>query len=79
MPAILQAVVVVYQTRAYMKDGGRLVLVMFALLNALLLLILKAKIPFATGIYFWSSMVWFAWYLYGWRRLAAFEKHDPIL
>jgi len=79
LPAILQAVVVVYQTRAYMKVGGRLVLVMFALLNALLLLILKAKIPFATGIYFWSSMVWFAWYLYGWRRLAAFEKHDPIL
>jgi hypothetical protein len=67
LPPILQAAVVVYQTGAYMKVSGRLVLVMFALLDALLLLILKAKIPFATGIYFWSSLVWFGWYMYGWK------------
>jgi len=70
LPAILQAAVFVYQTRAYMKVGSRLVLLTFALLDGLLLLILKSKIPFATGIYFWSSLVWFSWYLYGWKRFA---------
>jgi hypothetical protein len=75
LPAILQAGVAVYQTRAYMKVGSRLVLLIFALLDALLLLILKAKIPFATGIYFWSSIVWFSWYIYGWKRLRALEEH----
>ncbi len=52
-------------------DGnGALVIAVFAGLNALLLLILSFKIPFATGIYFWSSLVWFAFYFYG-RRLAS--------
>jgi Glycosyltransferase family 87 len=78
LPAILQAAAFVYQTRATMKVSSRLVLVTFALLDGLLLLILKSKIPFATGIYFWSSLVWFSWYLYGWKRFAAFERLDPI-
>jgi hypothetical protein len=67
LPAILQATAFVYQTRANMKVSTRLVLLTFALLDALLLLILKSKIPFATGIYFWSSLVWFSWYVYGLR------------
>jgi hypothetical protein len=33
-------------------------------LNLLLLLIVKAQVPPGTGIYFWSSLVWFAWYWY---------------
>ena len=78
LPAILQAAAFVYQTRANMKVGSRLLLLTFALLDGLLLLILKSKVPFATGIYFWSSLVWLSWYLYGWKRFAAFEKHDPI-
>jgi len=32
-----------------------------------LLLILRSKIPFATGIYFWSSVVWFSWYFFAVR------------
>jgi hypothetical protein len=40
---------------------------MFACLDGLLLLILLTKIPFATGIYFWSSLVWFWSYIYGQR------------
>jgi hypothetical protein len=75
LPAILQAAVFVYQTRAYMKVGSRLVLLSFALLDGLLLLILKFNIPFATGIYFWSSLVWFSWYVYAWRR-HAWRRHS---
>lgn len=78
LPAILQAAVWVYQTRATMKIGTRLALLTFILLDVLLLLILKSKIPFATGIYFWSSMVWFAWYVYGWKRLLTLKKHERI-
>lgn len=79
LPAVLQAAAFVYQTRANMKVGSRLVLVIFGFLNGLLLLILKSKIPFATGIYFWSSLVWFSWYLYGWKRFAAFENMTQFL
>jgi hypothetical protein len=64
LPAILQAAAFVYQARADMKVRNKLALSIFALLNALLLLILRSKIPFATGIYFWSSLVWFSWYFY---------------
>jgi hypothetical protein len=68
LPAILQATAFVYQSRTELKVTTRLALMIFALLDALLLLILKSKVPFATGIYFWSSVVWFSWYFYG-RRL----------
>ena len=69
LPAILQGVAFVYQTRANMKISTRLFLLGFALLDGLLLLILRFKIPFSTGIYFWSSLVWFAWYVYARRRV----------
>jgi len=64
LPAILQGAAFAYQARAQMKVRTKLALVMFALLNMLLLLILRSKIPFATGIYFWSSLVWFFWYFF---------------
>jgi hypothetical protein len=64
LPAILQGVVYVYQSRRTITWKTRLVLGLFAGLNGLLLLILVFKIPFSTGIYFWSSMVWFGWYVY---------------
>jgi hypothetical protein len=70
LPAILQGVVYVYQSRPAITWQTRLVLGLFAGLNGLLLLILIFKIPFSTGIYFWSSLVWFAWYFYA-RRFAA--------
>jgi hypothetical protein len=37
---------------------------MLACLDLLLLLIVKAQVPPAIGIYFWSSLVWFSWYWY---------------
>jgi hypothetical protein len=69
LPAMLQGVTFVYQSRANMKISTRLFLLGFALLDGLLLLILRFKIPFSTGIYFWSSLVWFAWYAYARRRV----------
>jgi hypothetical protein len=69
LPAILQAATFVYQTRTNIRVTSQVILVIFALLDALLLLILKSKIPFATGIYFWSSLVWFAWYVYARQRV----------
>ena len=67
LPAILQALVLIYQVRANMKVRTKVALAMFALLNFLLLLILRSKIPFSTGIYFWSTLVWFSWYFYASR------------
>jgi hypothetical protein len=78
LPAILQAAAFVCQTRTDVKVTSRLILVIFALLDGLLLLILKSKVPFATGIYFWSSLVWFSWYVYGWRRQAFHEGQKQV-
>ena len=67
LPAILQAVVFVYIARNVLRLGSKLALFLFALLDLLLLLILRAQVPFSTGIYFWSSLVWFGWYFYARR------------
>jgi len=64
LPAILQAAVWIYLARRNMKVSARIAVFVFALLNLLLLLILRSKIPFATGIYFWSSLVWFSFYFF---------------
>jgi hypothetical protein len=64
LPAILQAAAFVYASRNHLKIRTKLALMIFALLDLLLLLILKSKIPFSTGIYFWSSLVWFFWYFH---------------
>jgi hypothetical protein len=62
LPAILQAAALVYSARKKLRLLSKIGLVVVALMDVLLLLILKAKVPFATGIYFWSSLVWFFWY-----------------
>jgi hypothetical protein len=67
LPAILQALAFVYAAREGLKARNKILLIGFGLLNVLLLLILRFKIPFSTGIYFWSSMVWFGWYFYAAR------------
>ena len=72
LPAILQAVALVYMVRGRLKVFSKLALVGLGCLNVLLLLILRFKIPFSTGIYFWSSLVWFGFYFYA-RRL--YRKH----
>ena len=64
IPAVLQAVALVYAVREELKPASKVMLGFLALLNVLLLLILRFKIPFSTGIYFWSSLVWFGFYFY---------------
>lgn len=68
LPAILQGLAFVYAAQNVLRLGSKLALAGFGLLNLLLLLILNARVPFSTGIYFWSSLVWFGWYFYA-RRL----------
>jgi hypothetical protein len=72
LPAILQAAAFVYASREAMKLRSKIGLVIFGILDLLLLLILRSKVPFSTGIYFWSSLVWFSWYFVArnWRTLA---------
>jgi hypothetical protein len=67
LPAIMQATVFAYHARGTMKCHSEIALLLIAALNGLLLLILRFKIPFATGIYFWSSLVWFVFYFYSHR------------
>jgi Glycosyltransferase family 87 len=67
LPAVLQALLCMFHVRKKLAIRSRLVLLVFAGLNGLLLLLLRAKIPFATGIYFWSSLVWAGWYWYATR------------
>lgn len=74
LPAVLQAVVFVYTARNALRLGSKLAVFWFALLDLLLLLILRAQVPFSTGIYFWSSLVWFGWYFYARRVYRRFLK-----
>jgi hypothetical protein len=76
LPAMLQGLAFVYVSRGNMKITTRLVLLVFASLDGLLLLILRFKIPFSTGIYFWSSLVWFLWYVFA-RRCAEVRVAAP--
>ena len=67
LPAILQATLWIYSSRHTLRIRDRLAIFGFCSLNALLLLILYFKIPFSTGIYLWSSLVWFGGYIYASR------------
>jgi len=62
LPAILQSVLWLHREK--LKVRSQLIVFFFVCLNFLLLLILRAKVPPSTGIYFWSSLVWFGWYWY---------------
>jgi hypothetical protein len=70
LPVVLQVALWAFNARARFTWKTKTVVIMFACLNALLLLILWFKVPFSTGIYFWSSLVWFGWYVFG-RRFRA--------
>lgn len=78
LPAILQAAAFVHAARASLKVGAKITILIFALLDLLLLLILKSKVPFSTGIYFWSSLVWFFWYFSArrWNLRTAGSKEE---
>jgi hypothetical protein len=67
LPAILQGVLWVYRAKPNLTLWSQLAIFVFACLDGLLLLILRARVPFATGIYFWSSLVWASWYWYAKR------------
>jgi hypothetical protein len=64
LPAILQGILWVHRARLNLTLKSQLAIFAFVCLNSLLLLLLRAKIPFSTGIYFWSSLVWVSWYWY---------------
>ena len=75
LPAILQGAL--WLSKKRLKLRAQLAIVVFVLLNLLLLLIVAFQIPPATGIYFWSSLVWFGWYLYA-RSSADAEDEKAI-
>jgi hypothetical protein len=62
IPAILQGTVWMY--RANLRIRSQLVILSFVVLDVLVLLIIRAEVRPATGIYFWTSLVWFSWYWY---------------
>src|SRR5437868_11785943 len=62
LPAVLQGVLWLHRTN--LKVRSQVVILLFVCLDLLLLLIVRAQVPPATGIYFWSSLVWFSWYWY---------------
>ena len=66
LPAILQGVM--WLNRTKLRVRSQLVILLFVCLDLLLLLIVNAQVPPATGIYFWSSLVWFSWYWFAKSR-----------
>jgi len=67
LPAILQAAAWIFAA----KDApwaNRIALLAFTLLNGFLLLMVVLLVPLRSGLYFWSSLLWFGWYAYGLRR-----------
>jgi len=62
LPAILQAAV--WLNGAKLRVRSQLVILLFIFLDFVMFLILWAQVPPATGIFFWSSLVWFSWYWY---------------
>jgi hypothetical protein len=74
LPAILQGLLWIHKVKDELSPRSQLILGLFASLNVVLLLILRAKIPFATGIYFWSNLVWASWYWYA----RSFRRSSPV-
>ena len=75
LPAILQGVLWLH--RAKLKLGSQLAILPFVCLDLLLLLIVKAQVPPSTGIYFWSSLVWFTWYWFA-KSFRAEERQSIV-
>jgi Glycosyltransferase family 87 len=74
LPAILQATAWVYAQRRQLGVGGAAGILAFVGLYGLLLLMVISKVPMPLGVYFWSSLVWFGWYRFGWRRKTTHES-----
>ncbi len=65
LPAMLFAAMGIFAGKQKLRVTTRLVLAVFGLMNWLMLLLIASHIPLQTGIYFWSSLLWFGWYVYG--------------
>jgi len=77
LPAILQAAVYVHSARNRGVLKTACAVAVFTSLNGLLLLMVLSKVPITSAAYFWSSLVWFAWYLYGRSRRSIREESTP--
>lgn len=76
LPAVVFAALAILAGQKKLSIGTRIALGIFALLNWILLMLLALHVPLQIGIYFWSSLLWFAWYIYGRARLAARSKTE---
>ena len=74
LPAILQGVL--WLNRAKLQARSQLAIILFVCLDFLMLLIVRAQVPPATGIFFWSSLVWFSWYWYA-KSFARYSTPMP--
>jgi hypothetical protein len=74
LPAILFAAMCVFGGKQRLRVMTRIALVVFGLLNWMMLLLVASQIPLQSGIYFWSSLLWCAWYFYGRHRLSSSHK-----
>jgi hypothetical protein len=77
LPAILFAAMCIFGEKKKIPVATKIVLGIFGFLNWMMLMLVAAKIPLQTGIYFWSSLLWCAWYFYGRHRLSASHKGQP--
>ncbi len=77
LPAVLFAAMCIFGERMKIRMNARIALMVFAFLNSVMLLLLISKVPLQSGIYFWSSLLWFVWYFYGRSRLRAAFKAQP--
>jgi hypothetical protein len=71
LPAVLFAAMCIFGGKQKLPVTTRIALVVFGLLNWLMLLLIASHIPLQSGIYFWSSLLWAAWYFYGRQRPSA--------
>ena len=67
LPAILQAAAWIFASKTA-RWATRLATLAFVLATGLLLLMVLFLVPLSSGLYFWSSLVWLLWYVYGLRR-----------
>jgi Glycosyltransferase family 87 len=68
LPAVLQAAGWIFMAKTRAVWITRVLSVAFLCLNGLLLLLVLFQVPLKSGLYFWSSTLWFGWYMFGLHR-----------
>ena len=74
LPAILFAAMCIFVGKQKLRVTTKIVLAIFGFLNWIMLLLVASQIPLQSGIYFWSSLLWLAWYFYGRHHCLASYK-----